>query len=558
MFGGLQLRVDDPPHWYKDYLSGIDVPTRRSARQLNHRELPHGADIKLIWELSRWNQLVRLAQAAYVLNDERAGHKCVEWLKDWTKQNPPFRGWNWTSALESGLRLIQFCWIDALLCRATALAADLELLRNAILPAHVQFTWHCRTFGSSANNHLLGELAGLIVAIVRWPSLQKCAAGLDRLQAAWEKEVLAQFWSDGGNKEQALNYQLFSWELCWVARLALVAAKRPVDSAVDQRLAQAARFHADVQAVSEPWDYGDSDNACVTPLFTTERNALKEWRDWIDGESHETGYGFWLGAAPNRSKTSGPVAAGEWSIYQQSGIGTCRSGDWSLRWDLSPLGYLKPAAHGHLDALHLSIWQRDVALIIDPGTGAYYGDPALRNWLASRGAHNGPCVEFPDQPKRLGPFLWSHHHPPPQWHSSGTSLEAELSLSGALVKRRVRRSETGDGWQITDAIESHDSPVRNFSVRWQFAPGAFVKVLSERRFQITRRDACVIVDVDISWADVILVERETDRPETEPPLAGVVSSSFRKTAFAPYLRLMARLDDKPCVFRTTFLACEVR
>src|SRR5688500_11238851 len=43
VFGGLQLRVDDPPHWHKDYLSVIDVPTRRSARQLNHRELPQGA-----------------------------------------------------------------------------------------------------------------------------------------------------------------------------------------------------------------------------------------------------------------------------------------------------------------------------------------------------------------------------------------------------------------------------------------------------------------------------------------------------------------------------------
>ena len=358
VFGGLQLRVDDPPHWHNDYLSGIDVTTTHPARRLNHRELPRGADIKLIWELSRWNQLVRLAQAAYVLNDEQAGRKCVAWLRHWTEHNPPFRGWNWTSALETGLRLIQFCWIDAMLCRSAAFASDLEQLRNVILPAHAQFTWHCRTFGSSANNHLLGELAGLITAIVRWPSLQKCAAGLDRLQAAWEKEVLAQFWSDGGNKEQALNYQLFSWELCWMARLALVAANRPVSKRIDERLGQAARFYADVQAVSEPWDYGDSDNSYVTPVFTTEQKALNEWRQWVNGTSDETGYGIWLGGAPGLNKTCASIAASGWSVYEQGGIATCRSGDWSLRWDLSPLGYLKPAAHGHLDALHLSIWLR--------------------------------------------------------------------------------------------------------------------------------------------------------------------------------------------------------
>ena len=34
------------------------------------------------------------------------------------------------------------------------------------------------------------------------------------------------------------------------------------------------------------------------------------------------------------------------------------------------LGYLSTAAHGHLDALHLSIWYRGIAFVIDPSTGA--------------------------------------------------------------------------------------------------------------------------------------------------------------------------------------------
>jgi hypothetical protein len=114
-FGHLDLKVDDPPRWHCDYLVGRDLATTASAFKLNHRHLPGGADIKLIWELSRWYQLVRLAMAAYVLDDEAAARKCVDWLEDWVKHNPPYRGWNWTSALESGMRLIQFTWIDALL-----------------------------------------------------------------------------------------------------------------------------------------------------------------------------------------------------------------------------------------------------------------------------------------------------------------------------------------------------------------------------------------------------------------------------------------------------------
>ena len=106
-FGHLPLQVDNPPHWHKDYLAGIDLATRQSALKLHHR-LEGKADIKLIWEPSRWYSLVRLAQGAFVLGDQGAATQCLAWLSHWCQQNPPYYGWNWTSALETGLRLIQF------------------------------------------------------------------------------------------------------------------------------------------------------------------------------------------------------------------------------------------------------------------------------------------------------------------------------------------------------------------------------------------------------------------------------------------------------------------
>ena len=272
-FGHLEIQVDDPPKWQYDYLVRRDVESNESAFKLNYRSLADGVDSKLVWEPSRWNQLVRLAMAAYVLGDRRAGEKCVEWLEDWVKHNPPYRGWNWTSALEVGLRLIQFAWIDALLgdLRFTiydlrggdSFADRLSKLRRAILPPHVWYAWRHKSFGSSANNHLLGELVGCIVATARWPELAKCGASLEELQRRWEHEVLAQFAEDGGNREQALNYQLFSWEFCWQARMALVAAGRTISPDVDDRLRRAAQFFVDVQVPGDPWDYGDSDSALL-------------------------------------------------------------------------------------------------------------------------------------------------------------------------------------------------------------------------------------------------------------------------------------------------------
>src|SRR4030095_1340727 len=80
-FAHLPIVVSDPPQWHRDYLAGVDLTTNAVAFGLNHRALPNGADIKLIWELSRWHQLTRLAMAAYVLGEAKAGCKCLHWLE---------------------------------------------------------------------------------------------------------------------------------------------------------------------------------------------------------------------------------------------------------------------------------------------------------------------------------------------------------------------------------------------------------------------------------------------------------------------------------------------
>lgn len=544
-FGHIPIRVSDPPQWHKDYLADVDLPTNESAFNLNHRSLPKGADIKLIWELSRWHQLTRLALAAYVLDDVRAARKCVHWLEHWAQHNPPFRGWNWTSALESGLRLIQFTWIETLLQPFVAKEqcdAEFDQLRYEILPAHVWFTWRHRSFGSSANNHLMGELAGLILATVRWPELTAWGTTLNELQRLWEHEVLAQFAGDGGNREQALNYHLFSFELSWHVRNALRAAARSVSPAVEDRLQLAANFFIAVQTADDQWDYGDSDSAFVLPLACDTSKTTREWLEWMQGNAGALARLAGQAAAISKGSDQG------WRVFRKTGIAIHRSDQWLLRWDVSPLGYLATAAHGHLDALHLSLWVGGVAMIIDPGTGAYYANLPLRNWLASRQAHNGPCPVGEDWPRRLGPFLWSEHHAQPTIATAKKTLRAELATPRAVLKRSIEVSEPSQ-IVVEDSMQSL-SDVKTFTVLWQFAPEAKCDTFGSRKFRVTRHSATLDILVSGDWETVELVQ-------APPPGAipeGTVSPAFRTTTWAPYLKLTAKTGHKPCLFTTTFLA----
>ncbi len=578
-FGHLPMRVDDPPNWFKDHAARRDLTSVRSGFRLNHRELPPGSDIKLVWELSRWSTLVRLAQGAWALDHEAAGRKCLAWLDHWRKQNPPYIGWNWTSALEAGMRLLNFCWIDALLSAAGTEPDRLAALRARLVPAHLWYVSRHRSFGSSANNHLLGELAGLVTALARWPDLAAWCAPLESLHAEWEREVLAQFAPDGGNREQALNYQLYSWELCWHTRNALRAAGRPVSDAVEDRLRRAADFFVAVQSPKDAWDYGDSDSATAVPLFSDDAAAIREWFQWFSESSSSPALRWWLGEPPQPCQPpacqQGPA---DWVVFPDSGQASWWAGRWQTRWDLSPLGYLSTAAHGHLDALHLSLWLDEHALVIDPGTGAYYGDTRLRAWLASWAAHNGPHRPGVNFPERLGPFLWGPHHARPTWRTVGElALEAELVLPHGTARRRVTRllaAET-DGWLVEDGFAA-PSPVPDptpgagtkaspapgraesgFRVCWHFAPGTRLEpdTKNPRLCHGYRRGVRFTVEFDAAWTKVEYVA-ESRGGATIPvagDLVGLCSPAFRDLEAGPMAILAGRLADG-VPHRTVFLA----
>ena len=100
---------------------------------------------------------------------------------------------------------------------------------------------------------------------------------------------------------------------------------------------------------------------------------------------------------------------GGWSVFPETGFVVNSLGHWA-RVDFSPLGSGSMAAHGHLDAQHLSLWLKGQAMVIDPGTGDYHG---IRNyeiiWLRVKFITDLRGIS--QLAKREGPFLWGGIHP---------------------------------------------------------------------------------------------------------------------------------------------------
>jgi hypothetical protein len=477
LFGWKDIEVGDPPQWDWDALKHCRAPLTGESQEINHRQLASGADSRTVWEINRWSELVRLAQNAWLTGALEDGRTVQRWLRDWCERNPPGRGINWCSPLEVALRLINFCWIDALLrgCNDAGLLAEQSHLAARIVPSHAAWIWRHRSFGSSANNHLIGELSALVIASHRWPSLMNVSCCAEKAWLMMEEEVMRQFAADGGNREQALHYHLFAWELAWQAERVFGAASE----AVWQRLSAAGGYFACLVHADEPWDFGDSDDAQITPWVNLRARAAKEWQAWFRGGSEGEALQFWLGAPP----VTVEAGTGEWDVYDESGQAVKREGGWMARFDASRLGLGSMAAHGHLDALHVSLWHHSRAVMIDPGTGAYYGDPALRGALSGWEAHNGPIPEATRHgPLRMGPFLWTQHHEAPRLRVEEGRAVACLACDGPFVKRQVALS--GSGFEVLDEVCTSE-PHR---VHWCLAPSWSVRRIQKGLFEITHEE----------------------------------------------------------------------
>jgi hypothetical protein len=480
LFGWRMAAVGTPPCWHRDASTGVIVAPEGLSWKLDHRNLPDGADARTIWEINRWSQMTRLAMHGWVAKDLSAIEAAQGWINDWCDRNPAGHGINWTSNLEVALRLINFTWFDALVSATAndAAIARQKRLAQRVLPAHTLWVKRYLSFGSSANNHLLGELVGLLHAVKRWPALESRVGNANAIWDAIADCVMQQFAADGGNREQALHYHLFAMELAWCARRLMVVHRADVT----ERLKAAAEYFVRMLHPAEGWDYGDSDDAQVLPLTMNRRDAASEWQAWLAGAGEKSGLGFWFGNTALRGLSSEEV----WWTAPHSGMAVGESAGWLMRADASPLGYGSIAAHGHMDALHVSLWDGMEALIIDPGTGGYHGLKKHRTALASAEAHNGPVPSGGwKRPRRLGTFLWSGPHPTPSMAKvEKHSLEMRLKHENFQFTRKTFVTEEG-----IVVVEDEELGGQEFDLNWCISPDCTLQVIDDANWLLKRAGA---------------------------------------------------------------------
>lgn len=417
-YGPVSLR--QPIDWHYDPIAQQHWPDRASNR-INHRTV--SADVKWIWELNRLQHLPWLAQAWLFTGDGTYSRAAFDQLDSWIEQNPPGRGIAWRGAFEAGIRAISIVVALQGLRDSEDLTADRFRRIVGLLNESAERCWAQRSLYSSANNHLVGEMAGLAVVAMMFPDLRSSKLWKRRALNALGREAQKQILTDGAGAEQAVAYQLFTVELIHLVAVLSMQVDGHAPDLLVEAVIRSSSFLASVVRDHEPDPrYGDDDFGFALRLGPQSSRTVRDHLGIVstsgcgpDGVStaRDTLDAQWLTAA-SRSGGTAPLAnsispTAENFVAHEAGLVVLRADDRRTTMDVGPLGYLSIAAHGHADALSVTLSVGDEDVISDPGTGSYYGHPEWRAVMRGTRAHPTVCVDGQDQSVAGGPFLWSRH-----------------------------------------------------------------------------------------------------------------------------------------------------
>jgi hypothetical protein len=423
--------LSDPrPDWHFD-----PVHDRRAPR-LFWSAVPYlteaCGDHKIIWELNRHQHWIVLGRAFWLTGERKYHDRFVAELESWLDANPPLTGINWASMLELAFRSLSWVWAIQLFVDGPDDMAPWLVDLLAALDRQLTHVERNLSYYFSPNTHLLGEALALYVAGRAIPELaasgRRARVGRRILVAEIDRQIVA----DGGHAERSTHYHRYALDFYMMA-LAVArnthddTAARHFERAV-ARLGAAARILADDRGRIP--HIGDDDGGVLLPLTGRATGdlrdslaiaaALVDRTDFQVARTPEEALWMLGPNAPIRdpqSEVPDPRSAirnppsdrtARSSALPDTGYYISRSpaGD-HLIIDGGPHGY-QNGGHAHADALALTLTVRGLPLLIDPGTGCYTSNPALRDRMRSSALHNTLVVDKRSQSAPDGPFHWSH------------------------------------------------------------------------------------------------------------------------------------------------------
>lgn len=466
-----------PPDWHRSVLTG----TKAQADQPWHRIGAFSAalgDIKGVWELSRFDWLLGMAQRA-AAGDADELERLNLWIADWVQSNPAYLGSNWMCGQEASIRVLHLATAALLLDQVEApLPGLIELVT-----AHLRRIAPTMSYAvGQDNNHGTSEAAALFVGGTWLESLggsegsKWAAIGRQRLAERATRLIEA----DGSFSQYSTVYHrvvldTYSFAETWRRRLGLAA----FPSEQQSRLAAATRWlHQMVDRLSgDAPNLGANDGAWLFVLEDSDYRDFRPSLQWAAAlflDRRAIAYDglwdqrlLWLGV----DRPALPLEPPKSRSFGDGGYHVARCGR-AVAYMRYPRYRFRPS---QADALHVDLWVDGENLLRDGGTLSYNASAADTDYFGGTASHNTVMFDGRDQMPRLSRFLfgmWLPRFPALLAEDGSSSVNASAEYTdhrGATHRRELRLQDSR--LTVTDTL---DGNAKQAVLRWRLAPGDWV------------------------------------------------------------------------------------
>ena len=395
------------------------------------------ADLKIPWELSRFQHLPTLGMAYRLTGDDSYAAAAVTAIDDWIERNPVGYGVNWITSMEVAIRAVNWLWAWELMAPSPA-AGDPFLVRflASLLEHGRHIADNIEVYADGlTTNHTLADYAGLVHLGLCLPELREASAWVEEGAEGLEDCMRRHVHPDGGHFENSIAYHRLVLEMLLTSHVLAERHGRGFSREYRESLERMVEF---VHYYTRPDGLaplvGDSDDGRF--------HVLARYFDW-DPQDHR--YLLALGGAmfgrddlaaagraapgaieevawvlgPDATSPSGRPAPDADSLpsraFAATGRYVMRSGDTYVLVCADEVGTDGLGNHKHNDILSFELTVRGEPVVVDRGTFVYQSSLEWRDRFRSTRSHSTVMVDGTEQNEMLGAF----------WMRSDAGVEVE-------------------------------------------------------------------------------------------------------------------------------------
>lgn len=424
LFGPEKVNLGTEIDWHCDFRAGYCWNPKKYYKDI--RTPYEKADVKVPWELSRFQHLSILGEAYWLTSDERYTREFVNQIIDWMDKNKPKFGVNWACTMDVSIRACN--WILGYYFFKDSKESNDDFLLK-LLKSLYQHGRHIMAnlerSKTLTTNHYLSDIVGLVYIGMMFPEFKDAQKwrefGIKELIKEMEKQV----YPDGCNFEASTCYHRLVLELFFFPTLLVVINDSEFNGKNHREITEKVFGKDYTERLYGMFEFvlyalkpngkmpqiGDNDNGRLhiftnrevldmqylltfgailfkEPKFKVKEFGFCEEALWIFGEE---GYKIWQNLEENSLANIGSRA------FPDAGWYIMRNDKDYMIISCGPNGQNGNGGHCHNDKLSFELCIDGEDIIVDPGTYVYTSHPEWRNKFRSTAYHNTVVVDDKEQ-----------------------------------------------------------------------------------------------------------------------------------------------------------------